>query len=379
MIDEGDGDWTPSDEQDVDEPTLITDYDILTSPNDWNVLTIAHYMEAGAIKIPYFQRNYIWDVKRASRLIESLIIGLPVPQLFLYEEGRNSYLVIDGQQRLLSIYFFVKGRFPRPGRRGYLRRLIAEDGLNEAALADNEAFQDFRLNLSSPDGTSASPFHRQKYAQLGEFKPTFELRTLRNVVIKQVTPTGHDAMYEVFNRLNSGGMNLTPQEIRASLYRSHFMRLVYALNLENPWRELISKPEPDNRMKDVEVLIRATALATGSRDYQSPMTTYVNNFSREAQTWSEGAATETVARLRDVIDRCLQAGTDAYRRGGKFSPLLFESVATYLWDHLDESPTEPQVAALARDPDFVESLQEGSTKTVNVRKRSEAARRVLGR
>jgi hypothetical protein len=370
--------WIAQDEVDEEEPALITDYDILTSPNDWNVLTIANYMEAGAIQIPYFQRNYIWDLKRASKLIESLIIGLPVPQLFLYEEERNSYLVIDGQQRLLSIYFFVKGRFPRPGRRGYLRQLIAEQGLDASALADSSAFQEFRLNLSGADGSSSSPFHRLKYEQLGDYKSSFDLRTLRNVVIKQVSPGGHDAMYEVFNRLNSGGMNLTPQEIRASLYRSHFMRAIYDLNLEEAWRHLLGKSEPDNRMKDVEVLIRATALSSMFDEYKSPMTTFLNNFSRIAQSWRASTGDECAERMEDVIRRCLEAGPAAFQRGGKFSPLLFEAVAVHLWENKDKTPTSGEIETLSTDKEFVDSLQEGSTKTLNVTRRIAAAKRILG-
>jgi uncharacterized protein with ParB-like and HNH nuclease domain len=70
-------------------------------PNDFK-LTLFSFIESKAVKIPGFQRNYVWDIMRASKLIESPIIGLPIAQIFLYEEGRNSFLVIDGQQRLMS-------------------------------------------------------------------------------------------------------------------------------------------------------------------------------------------------------------------------------------------------------------------------------------
>src|SRR5580704_14393856 len=76
----------------------IDQYDLTATPNDFNILTIFNFIQSGAVKIPGFQRNYVWDLKRASKLIESLIIGLPVPQVFLYEEARNKFLVIDGQQ-----------------------------------------------------------------------------------------------------------------------------------------------------------------------------------------------------------------------------------------------------------------------------------------
>ena len=97
-------------------------YDITSSPNDFNVKTYFDFIEAGMVIIPTFQRNYVWDIKRASKLIESLIIGLPIPQIFLFGEGNNKYLVIDGQQRLLSIYYFIKGRFPRTDKRAEIRK-----------------------------------------------------------------------------------------------------------------------------------------------------------------------------------------------------------------------------------------------------------------
>src|ERR1700704_5004448 len=75
-----------------DEESQIDEYEISATPNDFNVLTIFNFIESGVVKIPGFQRNYVWDIKRASKLIESLLLGLPVPQLFLYEEGRNRFL-----------------------------------------------------------------------------------------------------------------------------------------------------------------------------------------------------------------------------------------------------------------------------------------------
>ena len=96
------------------DPDLeIREYDIVASPNGFNVLSYFTFFASGAIKIPGFQRHYVWDIRKASRLIESILLGLPVPQVFLYEKARNEFLVIDGQQRLLTIYYFMKGRFPK--------------------------------------------------------------------------------------------------------------------------------------------------------------------------------------------------------------------------------------------------------------------------
>lgn len=102
----------------------VTQYDISVIPNDFNITTIFNLIDSGAVEMPVFQRNYIWDKKRASRFIESLILGLPVPQIFLYQKERNKFLVIDGQQRLLSIYYYIKQRFPLVEKRAELRKVF---------------------------------------------------------------------------------------------------------------------------------------------------------------------------------------------------------------------------------------------------------------
>ena len=101
-------------EKDIGEDVII-EYDITSSPRDLTPANIVDMIDSGIIEIPLFQRNYVWDHKKASKLVESLLLGLPVPELFFYSDGDDdfTYKIIDGQQRFLSIYFFVKGRFPK--------------------------------------------------------------------------------------------------------------------------------------------------------------------------------------------------------------------------------------------------------------------------
>jgi hypothetical protein len=236
----------------------IDQYDVTVSPNDFNTKTIFDFIQAGAVQIPAFQRNYVWDLRRASKLIESLVIGLPVPQVFLYEESRNRFLVIDGQQRLMSIYYFMQQRFPIMEKRAELRRLSEEGGGKpETLLSDDRFFTAFRLKLPGPTGSQRSKFDNLMYSTLDEYKATFELRTIRNVIVKQLKPSEDDsAMYEIFNRLNSGGVNLSSQEIRVSLYHSPFYQMLFKLNVRPHWRTLLGIPDPDSRLKDLEFLLK---------------------------------------------------------------------------------------------------------------------------
>jgi len=149
------------------ESATIGEYDLVSTPNDFNVLTIKNFLDTGAVKVPRYQRNFVWDRPRASKLIESLILGLPVPQVFLYEEARNSFQIIDGQQRLMSIYFFLVGRFPRRTAKPQLREYWGSKGaIPSEILHDDALFESFKLHLPNADGGHPNPLHGLKYETL---------------------------------------------------------------------------------------------------------------------------------------------------------------------------------------------------------------------
>lgn len=282
--------WFESyDDSPEEESYTINEYEITTSPNDFNTRTMYDFMESGAIKIPAFQRNYVWDIKRASKLIESIIIGLPIPQIFLYEESRNSFLVIDGQQRLMSIFYFIKQRFPKKDKRNFLRRVFEQNGkIPDNVLNDDEYFTSFNLQLPVNTPQQPNKLNKLNYSTLAEYKFAFDLRTIRNVFIKQNFPENDDScIYEIFNRLNSGGVNLKPQEIRMSLYYSDFYTMLYKLNTLPEWRKIIGVNEPDLNMKDIETLLRGFAILMEWEGYQSSMVKFLNDFSRKCKKLSK--------------------------------------------------------------------------------------------
>jgi len=221
----------------------VEEYEITATTNDFNVMSLHSFVESGVVRIPGFQRKFVWDLGRASKLIESLILGLPVPQLFLYEEARNRFLVIDGQQCLMSIYYFIKQRFPRKEKRAELRSVFDHGGrIPDEVLHDDKYFQTFNLQLSE-----RLPDHRNRlkglnYAMLGDYKARLDLRPIRNIIVKQNIPSNdHSSIFEVFNRLNTGGINLRPQEIRTSMYHSEFYDMLHQINTELAWRRILRK------------------------------------------------------------------------------------------------------------------------------------------
>lgn len=371
--------WLDDASQEQDE-VEVGEYDLVSSPNDWNFSTIVSFIESGAMKIPSFQRNYVWDRKRASKLIESLLIGLPVPQVFLYEEDKNNFLVIDGQQRLLSLYFFSKGRFPRPKIRGELREHLQHGFLDDDVLQDDGYFEPFRLSLPKVATGRQNRFNGLTYMGLKDDRTSLNLRTIRNMVVKQTSPEGNSAVFELFSRLNTGGVNLTPQEIRASLYHSEFFTSVIELNSDKNWRHIVGTPNPDTRMRDTEFLLRALALAQASDGFNGSMANFINEFCFRARKFDTGKVAQALGSLTDFFG-LFEDVDSPFMRTGKFSGVLFES-SYAAWKQMGEPKLPHESAALAinqakQTQDFGMTLQEGSTKPVNTRTRISLLRRHL--
>ena len=159
---------------------------------------LGRLFESGKILIPNMQRGFVWDDIQASRLIESILMGLPLPSLFLIkniEEG--NYMVVDGLQRITSIHSFR-----------YNKKLPNRD----------QKVAGFALKGVHKEITNKT------YQELSEEGKTdkFDMGTINVIEFKQNKPDKEEAMYTLFERLNGGGTNLTPQQIRNSIYYGTF-------------------------------------------------------------------------------------------------------------------------------------------------------------
>ena len=365
----------------------IEEYDITAAPNDFNIVTIHNFLESGAVRIPAFQRNFVWDIGRASRLIESLILGLPVPQIFLYETEKNKFLVIDGQQRLMSIYYFIKQRFPTKERRSDLRSIFDKHGkIPDEIVHDDSYFENFRLKLPENPGRP-NPFKGLSHQTLGAYKTQFDLRTIRNVIIKQNSPKDDDSsMFEVFNRLNTGGINLKPQEIRTSMYHSPFYQMLYRLNALPAWRQVLGNNEPDLHMKDIEILLRGFAMLIDAEHYAPSMVKFLNQFSRKCRKNSEEQNVYLANLFEAFLALCAQLPPAAFlkKTNRRFNVALFEGVFAGACTNALAKKTLPtgaltpeELTNLENDAEFMGATLEGTTQTKNVGKRLERAKAII--
>lgn len=232
--------------------------EILTKGTDSQIDSLYGKWERGKLILqPSFQRKYVWDRKKASRLIESVLLSVPLPIIYLAEEQDGKEYIIDGQQRLTSFFSFIKGEFPNG--------------------------QPFKLT-----GMSVYPeLNRKSYRELPEeYQDKLFYYALRVITI--LKDSDSDIKFEIFERLNTGSVALNPMELRNCIYRGKYMALLKELAADSEFQKLLGLSIPDKRMKDVELVLRFAAFyhATHLR-YNPPMKSFFN---------------DDMAKYRDISD-----------------------------------------------------------------------------
>ena len=273
--------------EDQEDDVRTSNYAITSYGADYPVDGLVKRIRKGDIYIPEFQRGFVWDIKTASRFIESLLIGLPVPGIFLSKDQESKLIVIDGQQRLRTIQYFYDGKIP-----------IHSDYDLEENTTDGKVFA---LKLDGNDNSSEeseNKFNNKTYSTLSdEERRRLDDAIIPATIIKQDIPENDDSsIYQIFERLNTGGIKLTSQEIRACIYHGEFNKLLIELNKNSQWQDIFngkttSNFRPDPRMKDQELILRFLALHCASIDYdgdnektityQKPMKSFLNEFMKQ--------------------------------------------------------------------------------------------------
>lgn len=330
-------------------------YEISHYPADMTLQNYLMKYEKGQIVIPDFQRNYVWDINKASKLIESFLLGLPVPGVFLYKERKtNRMLVVDGQQRILSAVHFFRKEF-----KGKLFKLR-----NVAPKWEGKTYDDLdeadRLQL---DDT-----------------------TLRSTVVQQLDPQDDTSIYYIYERLNTGGVNLNPMEIRRCVYAGEFIKFLDDLNKDPNWGSILGRTAPDPRLKDVELILRILSLSEGWQGYEKPMKSFLNKFSgRMAKSAKSGdpeyqdKTRALEAKFREVCEHIVATlGEKPFHLHGRLNYAAMDSVIGVLMN-MDNSPEDlkSRFDALIKDDTYVNRTSVSTSDEKVVKERFEKAAEYL--
>ncbi|MFC1987427.1 DUF262 domain-containing protein, partial [Chloroflexota bacterium] len=283
---------------------------------------------------------------QASRLIESFLLGLPVPAIFVYKEPSETQIVIDGQQRLRTIKGFFEGKLP-DGSNFYLRGVSPQwEGKYYTDLRETE-----RIRLRDS--------------------------VLREVIVQQLDPKDTTSIYHIFERLNTGGTGLTPQEVRNCTYHGPFNDLVVELNKNDNWRNIFGTPEPDKRMRDLEIMVRFLALFEESNSYSKPMRQFLNNYMAKLQ-WNEELEPyqkifiDTVSR----VQKSLGSKPFNIRRG--INVAICDSImVAFARSSVVPSDIANRFSKLLENPSYLDAITQHTTDVDKVKSRIKLAQEIL--
>jgi len=261
---------------------------IFWRPMDYSIQELYNKNKTGEIDLsPTWQRNYVYDKIKASRLIESVLLDVPLPAIYLAEEADGTMSVIDGQQRLSTFFFFIDDRFP-----------IGPGGWTEFKLSGLKL-----LELKC------------KYVDLD--KPMqLKIQNTPIHVIKILNESDEDVKFDIFERLNTGSMKLNEDEIRNSVYRGPYIELLDKLADNKTFDKLVRKPNFKTRMLYRGMILRFLALSEKTYiNYRPSMKQFCNKELRNNRGLLEEKAKEYQKRFEKCVDLCFSVfGENAFRR-----------------------------------------------------------------
>jgi hypothetical protein len=290
----------------------------------------------------------------ASRFIESLLLGLPVPGIFLsFEPKTERHLIIDGQQRLKTLQYFFQGLFEPTGRR------FALTGVQ----------RDFRGITS----TNIPP----------ELRRRLNNSVVHATIIRQDSPSeDQSSIFHVFERLNSGGKQLAPQEIRGALFSGPLVDVLHEMNSLEDWRAIYGPRSPQQR--DIELIVRFLALHFYRESYAAPLKIFLNRFMGRNRNLTEISADRLFLAFSPTIAFAHRYfGPTPFRPRRALNAAVFDAVMDALARRLSHGPIQDTESAstayfnLLEDKQFESGVTRATANEQRVQERFTAAMRAF--
>ncbi len=327
-----------TEETSEDEASNPIQYEIMNYPADTTLSGYCELWDRNQLEVPDFQRAFIWDQVKASKLVESFLLGLPVPGVFLFKShGSPSYLIIDGQQRIRSVISYIKGRIH--DRVFKLKNVNPKwDGLSFDELPDDDQFK-------------------------------LKGAVLRSTIIQQINPDDGSSIYLIFERLNTGGVNLNPMEIRQCVSYGPFINALKEMNSSEAWKALLGRSKADSRLRDVELVLRCVSLAWYSDHYEKPMKGFLNT-SAELQRKNPDDYEKIVEHFEKVCKATLDAlGEKPFHLRGRLNYGMLDAIIASEFKTGPSKNLKSIVEKLKNDPVFMEAVTANTSDTKEVKLR----------
>lgn len=339
------------DEKDSDEQDdLSGKRKIYTEQGDPEIDSLHKRYLKGRLNVqPEFQRQFVWDKVKSSRLIESALLDIPIPIVYLAEEKDGKENVIDGQQRLTSFFSFIDGKLP-----------------------DNTEFKLAGLKVFTE-------LNGRKFNEISE-ELQDKITTYKLRVIKFKKESDNDLQFEIFARLNTGSVPLNDQELRNCVFRGRFNELLKELSQDKDFKYLLGIAAPDKRMKDRELVLRFASFHFYTYlNYSAPIKKFLNNSMEKYRDISaadelnlRNAFKNTVNIIRSLLDKNafkrFYRGDEKNKNGRwetqKFNVSLFD-ILMYSFAREDKNTVfqnldrirEALINLMTEDQEFIDSIE----------------------
>jgi len=350
--------------EEEDQESTPSEYKVMSYPADFTLEVLHEKWKSEEIIMPNFQRRFVWKQPQASKLIESFLLGLPVPPIFLYNKDEK-LLVIDGQQRLKTIVSFFEGYFESDESRS-----------NQSSTRRRNPFK--LVNLNDRSRFNNKTFKMLQQTQKADYLK-FKNSTLRSIIICQLDPQDDTSMYHIFERLNTGGTLLTSQEIRNCIYYGNFVKLLDKVDKYESWMKIIGRKRIDPQRKDAELILRFFAMRDIS-NYKKPMKNYLSQYMKE----HHNATSQELDTYRKLFyNTCNEIvsylGEKPFHLRSGLNPPALDSVMVAFSDHLGAIPDDirERYKKLKEDEKFDETTRRGTTDKQTVKLRFERVKLIL--
>ena len=295
--------WEEEEKETLGESDIS--YNITSYGADYTVDGIVRRFRQEDIFVPDFQRRPVWTWTQSSRFIESLLLGLPVPGIFLYKEKDSERMqIVDGQQRILSLEKF----YPE-GKESRIHKL----------KGDHKHFHKDYNNLKP------------------EFRRKLDNSILHATIFEQRSPENNcNSIYEVFGRINTGGTLLHSQEVRSCLYYGELSRWLRDFNSKNEeWRGFLNNSKSDSHSE--ELLLRIIALKQNLNSYSYPLKHFLNGFMESHRNPSPEWLNSTEQWIHCISKFAgRNISKEVFFRNHRIVPVIAEAILIGMWNRIEE-------------------------------------------
>jgi hypothetical protein len=315
-------------------------YEITSYPSDMTLDEYVNKWNKEQLVIPQFQRNYVWDQIKASKLIESFLLGLPVPNIFLNRNKETGKLfIVDGLQRIYSIVKFFKG---------------------------DKDFNKLKNVLPKWDGKTYETLNEEDKYKLSD-------SILRAIIIQPLDPDDNISIFKIFERLHIESVALNPMEIRKCVYSGEFMSLLEELNTLEEWRSLLGQDKLDLRLRDLELVLRCLALKENWQNYKKPMKAFLNDYMANAKKFDAESMLKIEKLFKETCKKLCSLNKNSFYLNGRLNYAVLDSVFYGVSQNIEKSNLESCYDILICNTEYQNCVKQNTSDAAILKKRFQLA------